>query len=283
MNEVTEKVEVVEMNEPSEMKPKCILKLAETSKICDDLISKELLVLIALINEQGLRVSDIHFLLRGNKSWVSNLCSRLAIAGLTVFTREGREVYYKLTEKGAEVAIKTLELVHSLLKTEHFKYIISDNTLLLDKNLLVGKKIYEFGKLFHPFHSHVGSLVFNYKLNYVSFIGYDRKKKPFVLDIPMNRIQNVELGFDDIYKRRYSPRIKPLIVDYNPFEASDEVNRIYLFINFRVIGRLTHNTKWFSFLTGMPAEELEKETPSPVESKKDMVTSVEMKRYEALE
>jgi hypothetical protein len=99
----------------------------------------------------------------------------------------------------------------------------------------------------------------------------------------MNLIQNVELGFDDIYKRRYSPRIKPLIVDYNPFEASDEVNRIYLFTNFRVIGRLTHNTKWFSFLTGMPAEELEKEAPSPVESKKDMVTPVEIKSYEELE
>ncbi|MDD1776649.1 MAG: hypothetical protein LUQ65_00650 [Candidatus Helarchaeota archaeon] len=104
------------------LKTKNLLKQAETSKICDNLISKELMVLIALINEQGLRVSDIHFLLGGNKSWVSNLCSRLATAGLTIFTRQGRYVYYRLTEKGSEVAIKASELVNSLLKTERFKY-----------------------------------------------------------------------------------------------------------------------------------------------------------------
>jgi len=272
------------MNGPNEMlKSKCILKLAEPSKICDNLISKELMVLIALINEQGLRVSDIHFLLGGNKSWVSNLCSRLATAGLTVFTREGREVYYKLTEKGTEVALKALELVSSLLKTEQFKYLISENTFLLDKNLLTGKKIYEFGKLFWPFHSHSGALVFNYKFQYLFFIGYDRRGKPFVLDIPMNRIRNVKLGFDDVYKRRYSPRIKPLIVDYNPPETSNALRRIYLFTNYRVIGPLTHNAKWLSILTGTSAEEQEKEEPTPIESKRDMVTSVEIKGYEGLE
>ena len=53
------------MNEPNEMlNAKYVLKLAETSKICDNLVSKELMVLIALINEQGLRVSDIHFFQR---------------------------------------------------------------------------------------------------------------------------------------------------------------------------------------------------------------------------
>lgn len=272
------------MNEPNELvKAKCVLKLAETSKICDDLISKELMVLIALINEQGLRVSDIHFLLRGNKSWVSNLCSRLATAGLTVFTREGREVYYKLTEKGTEVALKALELVGSLLKIEPYKYFISENTILLDRDLVAGKKIYEFGKLFYPFHSHSGSLVFNHKIQYLFFIGYDRRRKPFVLDIPISRIQNVELGFDDVYKRRYSPRIKPLIVDYNPSEASNEIKRIYLFTDYRVIGRLTHNAKWLSILTGIPAGEDAKEEPNSIESKRDMGTSVEMKGSEGLE
>jgi DNA-binding MarR family transcriptional regulator len=272
------------MNEPSEMlKAKCVLKLAETSKICDDLISKELMVLIALINEQGLRVSDIHFLLGGNKSWVSNLCSRLATAGLTIFTRDGREVYYKLTENGTEVAFKSLELVNSLLKTEQFKYLISENTLLLDKNVLTGKKIYEFGKLFFPFHSHAGSLVINYKLNNLSFIGYNRKRKPFVLGIPMNRIRNVELGFDDVYKRRYSPRIKPLIVDYSLSESSDTLYRIYLFTGYHPIGRLTQNTKWLSILTGIPAEDSEKEEPNSAEFKKDVVPSVEIKSYDELE
>ena len=269
------------MNEPNEMlKAKCILKLAEPSKICDDLISKELMVLIALINERGLRVSDIHFLLGGNKSWVSNLCSRLAIAGLTEFTRDGREVYYKLTGKGSEVAMKALELINSLLRTEQFKYLISENTLLLDKNVLTGKKIYELGKLFHPYYSHAGSLVFNYTFRYMFFVGYDRKGKPFVLDIPMNRIRNVELSFDDVYKRRYSPRIKPLIVDYNPSETSNELKRIYLFTSYRVIGGLTQNAKWLSILTGIPAGEQEKEEPLPVESKTDMVTSVEIKGLE---
>jgi DNA-binding MarR family transcriptional regulator len=272
------------MNEPNEMvKAKCVLKLAETSKICDDLISKELMVLIALINEQGLRVSDIHFLLRGNKSWVSNLCSRLATAGLTVFTREGREVYYKLTEKGTEVALKALELISSLLKTEQFKYFISENTVLLDKDLLAGKKIYDFGKLFYPFHSHAGALVFNYKFQYLFFIGYDRRGKPFVLDIPMVRIRNVELGFDDVYKRRYSPRIRPLIIDINPSEISNELKRIYLFTDFRVIGRLTHNAKWFSILTGIPLGAEEKEELTPLESKREMVSSVQIKGSEGLE
>jgi DNA-binding MarR family transcriptional regulator len=275
MNEVSEKVESSEM-----LKAKCVLKLAETSKICDDLISKELMVLIALINERGLRVSDIHFLLGGNKSWVSNLCSRLATAGLTIFKRDGREVYYKLTEKGAEVALKTLELVNSLLKTAQFKYLISENTLLLDKTVLIGKKIYEFGKLFYPYHSHAGSLVFNYTFRDIFFIGYDRKGKPFVLDIPMNQIRNVELDFDDVYKRRYSPRIKPLIVDYSPSESPDALYRIYLFTGYHVIGRLTQNTKWLSILTGIPAEDHEKEEPPSAELKKDIVAPVEIKGYE---
>ena len=266
------------MNEPSEMlKAKCVLKLAETSKICD-LISKELLVLIALINEEGLRVSDIHSVLGGNKSWVSNLCFRLNTAGLILRAEDGREVYYNLTEKGTEVAVKALELVNSLLKTEDFKYIITEDTFLLDRNAVMGKKIYEFGKLFYPFFSHSGSLLLNSSFKYLFFIGYDRKGKPFVLDIPLNNIQNVELGFDEIYKRRYSPRIKPLIIDYSLREDVNQINRIYLFINFRVIGQLTQNVKWLKILKGTPAED--QEAFVPTESKKDIVPPVEIESYE---
>lgn len=268
------------MNEPSEMlKAKCVLKLAETSKICD-LISKELLVLIALINEEGLRVSDIHSLLGGNKSWVSNLCFRLNTAGLILRTEDGREVYYNLTEQGTEVAVKALELVNSLLKTEDFKYIVTEETFLLDRNAVMGKKIYEFGKLFYPFYSHYGSLLLNSSFKYLFFIGYDRKGKPFVLDIPVNHIQNVELGFDEIYKRRYSPRIKPLIIDYSLHEDVNQINRIYLFINFRVIGRLTQNAKWLKILKGAPAEDQDQEESVPTESKKHIVPPVEIESYE---
>lgn len=271
------------MNEPTEMlKAKCILKLMENSKICD-VISKELLVLIALINEQGLRVSDIHSLLGGNKSWVSNLCFRLNTAGLILRTEDGREVYYNLTERGAEVAIKALELVNSLLKTEDFKYIITEDTFILDRNAVMGKKFYEFGKLFYPFYSHFGSLLYNSSFKYLFFIGYDRKGKPFVLNIPLNRIQTMELGFDEFYKRRYSPRIKPLIIDYCLSEDATKVDRIYLFINYRVIGRLTQNARWLKILTGAPAEDQEQQESPLVESKKDMIQPVEIESYEGLE
>ncbi|NVM28826.1 MAG: hypothetical protein HWN65_08280 [Candidatus Helarchaeota archaeon] len=225
---------------------KCILKLAMASKLCDNLISKELLVLSCLINEPGLRVSDIHTVLGGNKSWVSNLCSRLAISGLASSVKEGREVYYSLTEKGEDVAINAFGLINSLVKTDGIPYLLSDNTYILHKTPELEKKN-EIRKITSPIYTHKGALLYNNEEKYLLFIGKSPKNKFLVLKVPLNIIKSVEQRFDDYYKRRKAPRPTPLRIKYQK-SADEELQTLYAFTNFRIIGRLTQNSEWHTLL-----------------------------------
>ena len=223
---------------------KCIIRLAMESDLCDDLISKELLVLSSLINESGLRVSDIHAVLGGNKSWVSNLCLRLKGAGLATLTKEGREVYYNLTEKGESVAKPAFNLIHSLVKAEKIPYFLSDNTFILYKtpNLDENDVI---KKIRYPIHTHKGALLLNQTEKNLLFIGKNSKNKLLMLDIPIKNIETFEESFNSYYKWRNRPLPTPLILKYREAEG---FQTIYLFTEYRIMGRITQNTEWVKLL-----------------------------------
>ncbi len=255
---------------------KCILKLAMTSKLCDSLLSKELLVLSCLINERGLRVSDIHAVLGGNKSWVSNLCSRLAITGLASSIKDGREVYYSLTGKGANVAANAFNLINNLVKMEDLSYKISDNTYVLYKTLDLEKKNH-IKKITSPIYTHKGAILFNSLEKYLLFIGKNTRNKLLVLEIPIGDIKEVEQGFDEYYKRRKAPRPTPLIIKYKN-SMDENFQNLYIFTSFRSIGRLTQNSEWHALLNKELNEFQKKIEKSDIlESKNDMTTMIEEK------
>jgi len=223
---------------------KCIIRLAMESDLCEDLISKELLVLSSLINESGLRVSDIHAVLGGNKSWVSNLCSRLSRTGLAISTKEGREVYYNLTEKGESVAKPAFNLIHSLVKAEKIPYFLSDNTFILYKTPNLDEN--EIKKIRFPIHTHKGALLLNQTEKNLLFIGKNSKNKLLMLDIPIKNIETLEESFNSYYKRRNRPLPTPLILKYR--EETEGFQTIYLFTEYRAMGRITQNTEWVKLL-----------------------------------
>lgn len=246
---------------------KCILKLAMESKLCEDLISKELLVLSSLIDEEGLRVSDIHAVLGGNKSWVSNLCSRLSRTGFAASTREGREVYYSLTENGSHVARIAFNLIQSLVNTEKIPYKYSENTYILYKGSNHDPQT-EINKLLPPLpiHTHKGAILFNEKLKTLIFIGKDQRNKLLNLEIPLQAIEKIDLAFNSYYKRRKKPAFTPLIIHFKIPDQEDankeNYQTLYLFTDFQTIGRPTKNSEWFDFLS----KELELESKSREQS-----------------
>lgn len=241
---------------------KCVLRLAMASRLCDNLISKELLVLSSLLKENapGLRVSDVHAILGGNKSWVSNLCSRLADAGLTNALREGREVYYNLTEAGRPVAETAFNLIFNLIKTENIPYFLSDQTYLLYKKPIHNKKE-EINRLIPPIpiHTHKGALLFNKNQKSLHFIGKNYQNKILCLEISFSDFESVKYGFDDYYKRRKKPRATPLILKFRDYDKEKQLDKegslkftihnLYLFTNYHQIGRPTQNVEWFELLT----------------------------------
>lgn len=257
---------------------KCILKLSKASNLCDTLISKEFFVMISLIDEeQGLRVSDIHYLLGGNKSWVSNLCLRLSNAGLALSKKEGREVYYRLSKNGSKVAEKALSLILNLMEAEKINYVLSDNTFLLNKDSISGKQIQEFGKLGYPFFTHKGALSYSIDKKYLLFVGDDQAGRPLILEIPLKAIHNLENGFDDYYKRRYLPRPKPLIIDYKSSLEEDNLQRIYLFTQYHRITHSTKNSKWFTILLEEKESQIQekKEKNTILKQENDMLPMIE--------
>jgi len=229
---------------------KCIVKLSKASNLCETLISKEFLVMISLLDElEGLRVSDIHFLLGGNKSWVSNLCSRLARAGLASSKRKGREVYYKLTNDGEEVAQTALTLVKSLIKTDALPYKLSANTYIFYKNSLsANEKVSDYFKLGFPCYTHKGAVLFNQSDKNLLFVGNDRNGKPFILEIFINSIQLITIDYDEFYKRRNSPLEKPLKVRFSVAPESQACEIVYFFTQYHRIGRSTENPTWFKLI-----------------------------------
>ncbi len=215
------------------------------SLLCDDLISKELLVLSSLLNEPGLRVSDIHAVLGGNKSWVSNLCSRLSRTGLAISVKEGREVYYSLTEKGEDVAQNAFNLIHSLVKAEKIPHFLSDNTYILYKTPN-SDKADEIKKLRYPIHTHKGALLLNQAEKNLLFIGKNKNNKLLILDIPITNIETFKEGFNSFYKRRNRPIPTPIILRYR--KDAEVFQTIYIFTDYQTFGRVTQNSQWFKFL-----------------------------------
>ncbi|HUY00050.1 MAG TPA: hypothetical protein VMV49_10885 [Candidatus Deferrimicrobium sp.] len=254
-------------------KEKCILKIAMASKLCDDLISKELLILSSLIGETGLRVSDIHATLGGNKSWVSNLCSRLAIAGLASSTKDGREVYYNLTEAGTYVAERAYRLIEGLVRAEKIPYIVYDNTYILYK-FLESENNLIINKLLFPLYTHKGALLLHQTENFLLFIGKDQKGRILVLEIPIANSIHIELGFDEFYKRRLRPRPKPLILDYT-HELEKISSRIYLFIDFHSMGRINRNSEFVTILKETIKFQDNREKSPSLESNNDIISTVE--------
>ncbi|MHA1267074.1 MAG: hypothetical protein ACTSRS_17680 [Candidatus Helarchaeota archaeon] len=239
------------------MAEKCVLKLAMGSRLCDNLISKELLILSTLLSEPdpGLRVSDIHALLGGNKSWVSNLCSRCAIAGLADSIKDGREVYYHLTPEGQSVAKNAYALIQSLVEIEKIPYKLSDNSYLLYRTP-EHRKESEINKFFPslPIHTHKGALLYTPLKKMLHFVGKDKRNKLLCLELPLTTIESLELGFDDYYKRRKKPRFTPLIIRFKiSLKKKDNIkdyalHTAYFFTNYRPMGWTTQNLDWFKYL-----------------------------------
>lgn len=265
------------MSEAEKMtKEKCVLKLAMASRLCDNLMSKELLVLSCLIHEPRLRVSDIHTVLGGNKSWVSNLCSRIGIAGLASFSKEGREVYYSLTQKGIAVANHAYELIYSLLeaeKTLEEKVVLSDNTFVLYKipefEVKEGLK-----NIISPIHTHKGAILYNKDEKYICFIGKNSDNKLLNLEIPLENVKDVVLSFDDYYRRRKRPRPTPLRITFEDVTTKN-LQIIYIFTNFHTIGRKTQNPEWLELFTKqLNLVQAEKGKTLALESEKDVAPMV---------
>ncbi|NVM53747.1 MAG: winged helix-turn-helix transcriptional regulator [Candidatus Helarchaeota archaeon] len=266
------------MNEADEMTlEKCILRLAMASRLCDNLISKELFVLSSLIKESGLRVSDIHAVLEGNKSWVSNLCSRLAIAGLASSVKNGREVYYSLTEKGEKVADHAFNLIHSLIKAEKIPHHSGDNTFLLYRNPDYEKKD-EIKKIIYPIHTHKGAILYNEVGKYLLFIGKDLKNKLLILKIPLNDIESLNESFNHYYNRRKRLRPTPLIIEFRtPMEEG--LQTVYFFINYHVVRGSTNNSEWANLLNkALNQVQMKSEKPNSLESKNEIITMTEGRR-----
>jgi DNA-binding MarR family transcriptional regulator len=256
---------------------KCLVKLSKASNLCETLISKEFLVMISLIDEaEGLRVSDIHFLLGGNKSWVSNLCSRLARAGLATPKRDGREVYYNLTEEGQEVASTALALIKSLIKTDALTYMLSDNTYLLHAaSIPDGKKITDYPKLGYPYHTHKGAILYNHDVKYLLFVGNDRDNRPFTLEIPIHAIHQVTINFDEYYKRRYLPRPKPLVIEYESSPEDPTNHYIYLFTQYVRLSHSTRNSDWLELIIDEKAKSDQEKEKASSKPEEDLISMVE--------
>jgi len=102
---------------------KGLVVLAQDSKLCMEFLNKNHMTLISLINEkEGLRVTDIHQVVQGNKSWISNILFKLESTGLVVRRKNGREVNYKLTEKGEKISELAAKLLERLLAQEGLEY-----------------------------------------------------------------------------------------------------------------------------------------------------------------
>ena len=97
-----------------------------------------------------------------------------------------------------------------------------------------------------PLHRYKGMIELN--SDNIVFTGVDVKNgEEYNLEIPIKNINDVHLGFDDVFKRRddRSPWNKPLRIR---FKEDDDEKTIYLFINFHRTLRTTDNKKVYQKL-----------------------------------
>ncbi|MHA1143953.1 MAG: winged helix DNA-binding protein [Candidatus Helarchaeota archaeon] len=217
---------------------KSLARVANDSELCKTFMNKHLFVLISLLQEpQGLRVSDIHRILEGNKSWICNILLKLEKLDLTTRIKydDKREVYYKLTERGEQVATNGLNLTYDLLEHEGFKILWEYNPVYLifgsdlEKQEFSNKIIRYRSKIKHlPLHKYVGKLTI-YD-NYLTIIGKDPfLKKFFFFKLDYDNVLDIIFDYDNQYKGRYGSILsKPVRIDFSRLNSKSD--SIYLFI-----------------------------------------------------
>ena len=221
--------------------------LASNSKLCDEFMNKNLMILIALINEKnGLRVTDIHSIVEGNKSWISNLLSKLEKSKLVKRNKKGREVYYTLSKTGEIIAHHSANLLENLLLQLGIRF---DNIFLIDeesikKSSRKSKMTFRRNRL--PIHHFEGQIFLNGS-KYI-FIGTNLKTKKYEkFEINFNDVIDVQLDYDEIFKGRYGYlSTKPLKISYKNHNNN---KTIYLFTNWsRSQLRSRNNKMWHVLL-----------------------------------
>ncbi len=222
---------------------KGLVILAINSKLCNEFMNKNLMILITLINEkEGLRVTDIHSIVNGNKSWISSILSKLEKSKLVNRKKTGREVYYSLSETGEIIALHSANLLENLILQIGIKF---DNIYLIDEETIKksSRKLkLSFRRNRVPIHHFKGQIFLNGS-KYI-FIGKNLKTKRYEkFEINFNDIIDVQLDYDDVFKGRYGfLNAKPLKISYKNHNKN---KNIYLFTNWsKTQLRARNNKKW---------------------------------------
>lgn len=226
---------------------KGLVMLASNSKLCNEFMNKNLLILIVLINEKdGLRVTDIHSIVEGNKSWISNILSKLEKSRLVRRKKTGREVYYSLSETGEIIAHHSANLLENLLLQIGIRF---DNIYLIDEESMkrsTRQLKMNFRRNRVPIHHFKGQIFLNGS-KYI-FIGKNLKSKKYErFEINFSDIIDVQLDYDEIFKGRYGYiSAKPLRISYKNHNKN---KTIYLFTNWsRSLLTARNNKKWHVLL-----------------------------------
>ena len=207
---------------------KGLVILAQDSKLCMEFLNKNHMTLISLIDEkEGLRVTDIHQVVQGNKSWISNILFKLEHKGLVSRKKNGREVHYKLTEKGENISELAAKLLEKLLIQEGLEYNHIENSYWIYKNELQDINPVDYFGTVKPVHEYEGEIFSTY--DYFIFVGKSvNRKKLKVIRINFQDIKEIEHDFDDFYKRRFAIKQKPIKISvYNHHQS----HTIYLITN----------------------------------------------------
>ncbi|MHA1799877.1 MAG: MarR family winged helix-turn-helix transcriptional regulator [Candidatus Helarchaeota archaeon] len=205
---------------------KGLVLVAHESKMCADFLNKNHLTLISLIGEDdGLRVTDIHRIVQGNKSWISNILSKLENQGLVSRKKNGREVFYKLTEKGKKLSELAAAMLEKLLIQENIVY-KKANSYWIYKYEIPSKKLSDFIGI--PLHEYKGEL-FVTKSHHI-FIGKSiTNKRLEILKIKNIDIKDNITNYDDSYKRRFAVWQKPTKIS---FSSHGKNKTVYYFRNY---------------------------------------------------
>ena len=210
------------------MKMKGLVILAQGSKLCMEFLNKNHMTLISLIGEkEGLRVTDIHQIVQGNKSWISNILFKLESKGLVSRRKNGREVYYKLTDKGEKLSDLAAKMLEKLLVQEGIEFNRAENSYWIYKNEIPNVNPADFFGTVKPVHEYEGE-VFSTN-NHFIFIGKSiNNKKLETFQIKFKDIEEIEREFDDFYKRRFAIRQKPIKISIN---NGHKFHTLYLITN----------------------------------------------------
>lgn len=99
-----------------------------------------------------------------------------------------------------------------------------------------------------PLHRYEGEI--RLKEKSIELIGKNVKTdEDYSLDISRKDVLNVDLGYDEVFRRREGRSLgiglTPLRIEYQDHEGH---RKLYLFINYRRFPRRSNNGKWFNEL-----------------------------------